>query len=171
MSPSDIRAKAAWLYDLTGLECAWPIQIALDLREYALTIANCCADELTGAEARQVSELIKSLELPAMSASKGCQSGAQANGHSANYPIQITDDVRKIIDEWEALEAKDEQRKAVLVANSVVKKQNGEITRRKIIKLWNTLQLPEINRATFIAQRLRITSQHVRRILAAEGLK
>ena len=171
MSAADIRAKAAWLYDLTGFECAWPIEVPLDLHEYALTIAERCADQLTGTEARQLSELINNLEPLTNAAGNSCQGEAQANSGCENHYMEVSADVINIMDEWASIEAKEADRKELLAANSAVKRLNGENTRNKIIYLWNTLQLPKINRATVIAQRLEVTPQHVRRIVASEKLK
>jgi hypothetical protein len=63
VSPEDLRAEAAWLLNLSGSRCAWPIETLRDLRDYAESVANDDDDDdLTGAEVRSVEEVVARYE-------------------------------------------------------------------------------------------------------------
>jgi hypothetical protein len=40
MNPKNLRTEAAWLQELVGETCPWPIETAHGLREFALNIAT-----------------------------------------------------------------------------------------------------------------------------------
>lgn len=51
------------------------------------------------------------------------------------------------------------------------RKQRGDATRRKIIKLWETSRLAKHERAAVIAKSLEVTPQYIRQVLKKAGLK
>ena len=157
MSPAELRAEAAWLYELTGCTCAWPIQTEHDLREYANNIEQHCRDELTGAEMGLVWELIERLDPPEEQARK-----ARRAKKYAKYDPNDLEALCSSIDF-----ARSEQRKTFHLKGALARKQEGAKARNEIIRKYNNSTLPKRERAGWIAGALELSPQHVRRVVKA----
>jgi hypothetical protein len=164
VNPADLRAEAAWLHDLTGCTCPWPIQTEHDLREWALNISDSCEDELTGADMRRVSDLIEKLDPPEEQARKARQAKRRAKKR-AKYDL---DDVDAFIAD---LEARSEKLESFRSAGVAKRKKQGAPTRYEIIQKYKSSTEPERERAGLIARDLGLSSQHVRRVLKEAGLR
>jgi uncharacterized protein (DUF1778 family) len=167
VSPADLRAEAAWLYDLTGQTCPWPIDTEHDLREWALNIIDHCENELTGADMRRVSDLIEKLDPPEEQARKARRAKKQAKKQAKYDP----DDFDAFIAD---LEAPFEKQESFRSAGARERKRQGAATRYEIIQKYQKYKSstePERERAGLIAQDLGLSSQHVRRVLKEVGLR
>lgn len=153
MSLEDLSAEAAWLYELTGCKCPWPIETEHDLREWAINVAG-DTENLTGAEVDRVRDLIERL-------------GPPEERRLAELNRQQMKERVKAWFGWTF-----ERGKKLSGTGAAANKQRGAETRAEVVRIWKSLDgTPLRDRAALVAKRVSVTERHVRRVLREEGLK
>jgi hypothetical protein len=159
VSPEDLRAEAAWLLNLSGSRCAWPIETLRDLRDYAESVAN-DDDDLTGAEVRGVEEVVARLD------------EALATPEERRAELRRKKLEKDLEKEMDALIMRRAQGKILPARGTAARKQQSKEKQAKVIRKWNSLSsLPERERAGSMAQGVDLSPRHVRRVLRDAGIK
>jgi hypothetical protein len=138
------------MHDLTGLKWPRPIDTGAELLEYLSNINEHFSDELTGAELGDVRDYIAQLKI-------------DARGGAAER------DIHAVLEWWEHEEAKSKHRQSFHSTGAAARRRQGNETRQKVLRKYDSLTLPERDRAAHIATILDLSPQYVRRILKTAG--
>jgi hypothetical protein len=163
MDIGELRAKATWIYSLTGNRCPWQVETVQDLLNYIETVIFRYGPlDLTGAQVRDLTELGESLTIP--------PEVLRARRLKEEQDLQEWD---KHLGEFSrGLEWRNNRGKALSRIAASARKEMGEQTRHKIIRLWKRLaSMPKRERARRIAASCQLTDRHVRRVVRALGLE
>jgi len=177
MSPEELRAKAARLYELTGSICPWPIETAHDLREWLLNLVSdrYCDDQLTGGESRRLWGLLEELDDELASPEERARKIRRAKKKEKEEEKQQdkygTDKLEAILSVWEERATKDEQCKTFHEAGAAARTRIGAPNREQIIRRYKNSTLEKRERVASIADSLNLTPQWVGRVLRKAGLK
>ena len=165
MDIEELRAKAAWIYSLTGNRCPYQVETLQDLLNYIETVMFRYSPlVLTGAQIRDLTELGESLTIPP----------------EVLRARRLKEEARISQEQWKRLEQiprwfewRNNRGKALSRIGAFrARREMGEQTRHKIIRLWKRLaSMPKRERARHIAVSCQLTDRHVRRVVRALGLE
>jgi hypothetical protein len=149
MDIEELRAKAAWVYALTGNKYSLPVKNIEDLRSYVASVEFRYQNKLTEAQLKQLHELGESV--------------------LRAQELQRVEGLRQFNARWEW---SFNRGKALSRIGASARREMGEQTRHKIIRLWKRLaSMPKRERARHIAASCQLTDRHVRRVMRALGLE
>jgi hypothetical protein len=162
MDIEKLRAKAAWIYSLTGNRCPWQVETLQDLLNYIQTVLFRYGPlDLTGAQVRDLTELGESLTIPpeVLLARRLKQEQDSQEWGLEEFSRRLEEFSRRL--EW-----RNNRGKALSRIGASARREMGEQTRHKIIRLWKRLaSMPKRERARHIAASCQLTVRHVRRVV------
>ena len=149
MDIRELRAKAAWVYALTGNRYSRRVSNIEDLRSYIASVEFRYQNQPTDAQLKQLDELGKSVMLA--------------------LDLQTAKGLEQFSARWEWTFNRG---KTLSKLGAAARRDTGEETRLKISREWKRLaSIPTRERASHIAATCEVTARHVRRVVRELGLE